>query len=280
MRLRELTGYATLFTAPALAVGYAFAKAQAMPANAPTKFQHAASKTVVGCLGASMFHGTLSYDVVSALASRLGPDFQLVNAGRNGDLAWNALSRIDALIACKPDFVIVLVGSNDVMAALSPKATARYQKMKKLPERPTLIWYRDNLRAIVNRLRAETHAKVALCSLPCLGEVLDSPGNARIAQYNGVVRQVASELRTAYVPLHEAFAVALESTPPAKPRSSDGSPWPMLRAAIAHHVLGQSFDAIGEKNGYALLSDGVHFTSRAAALAVDRFEVFIRGGAG
>lgn len=45
---------------------------------------------VVVCAGASIVHGTVSHNVVTELSKRL-PSFLYVNAGVNGDLAWNVL---------------------------------------------------------------------------------------------------------------------------------------------------------------------------------------------
>jgi lysophospholipase L1-like esterase len=276
MRAREIAGWVALAGAPWLALGYALVKAQAAPRQSPTRFKRLAGKRVVSCLGASMIHGRVSFDIVAALEQRLGSGYQVVNAGLNGDLAWNARQRLPQVIECDPDYVIVLVGSNDVVAALHPKAEARYRRAKKLPVRPSLQWYRENLRGIVIELRSRTRAKIAVCSLPPLGEALDSSANQRIAQYNEVVREVAHETGCDYLPVHEALRDALASAAPAVPRRYDGSPWPLVRGIFGRYVLGLDYDAIGARQGYAILSDGIHLGARAGALVVERFEAFVR----
>jgi lysophospholipase L1-like esterase len=223
-----------------------------------------------------MIQGRVSFDIVAALEQRLGSGYQVVNAGVNGDLAWNARQRLSQVIGCDPDYVIVLVGSNDVMASLNPKAEARYRRAKKLPVRPSLDWYRENLRGIVIELRSRTRAKIAVCSLPPLGEAMDSRANQRIAQYNEVVREVAHETSCDYLPVHEALRDALAAAAPTEPRPYDGSPWPLVRGIFERYVLGLDFDAIGERQGYVLLSDGIHLGARAGALVVERFEAFVR----
>ncbi|HKP61259.1 MAG TPA: GDSL-type esterase/lipase family protein [Polyangiales bacterium] len=276
MRAREIAGWVALAGAPWLALGYALAKAQARPLQSPARFQRQAGKRVVACLGASMIHGRVSFDLVSALEERLGTSFQVVNAGVNGDLAWNARQRLPSVVECDPDYVIVMVGSNDVMASLNPTAEARYRRAKKLPVRPSLDWYRENLRGIVIELRSRTRAKLAVCSLPPLGEVLDARANRSLAQYNEVVREVAHENGCDYLPVHETLRDALASAAPPEAKPYDGSPWPLVRAIFDRYVLGLPLEAISARQGYALLTDGIHLGARAGELVVDRFEAFVR----
>ncbi|MEY4579018.1 MAG: hypothetical protein RL701_3721 [Pseudomonadota bacterium] len=258
---------------------YSLLQSNAAPANAPGTVKLVPGKTTVACLGASIVHGRVSFDIVGALQAQLGEQFQVVNAGLNGDLAWNALSRLDSVIACRPDYVIVLVGSNDVMAAMNARAERRYRKMKKLPTRPTRRWYAENLRAIVQQLRAQTSAEIALCSLPPIGEQFDAPINLRIAAYNAVVRELAKEHGAAYLPIHEAIAAAISGSGSAQPKATEGSPWLMLSAICEHYVLGSSFDAIAHRHGFAVHTDGVHLNSYAGRLIVERFAAFVRAHA-
>ena len=39
-------------------------------------------------------------------------DFSIVNAGINGDLAWNLLERLDDVIDCNPNHITILIGTN------------------------------------------------------------------------------------------------------------------------------------------------------------------------
>jgi lysophospholipase L1-like esterase len=274
--MRPLLGWLGLTFVPVAALAYTFARAQALPANAPRRFVRDASKKTVGILGASIVHGRVSENVVDLVAARLGGEYQVVNAGVNGDLAYNAKLRVGELIACKPDVAIVLVGSNDVMAAQNDASEARYRRMKKLPQKPTLAWYRDNMRAIVSALQ-DAGAKVAVCSLPVLGEALDDDANRRVAEYSAAVAEIAREMGATYLPIHEDIAAVLRAERPSGGRPfDDKTVWLMLRAIVERHLLGRSFDAIGARNGFLLLSDGVHLSSRAAAMVADRFEKFVR----
>src|SRR5579859_6597178 len=101
-------------------------------------------QTVV-CFGASLTAGTVSFDYVHLLQERPSlKAFRFVNHGVNGDLAWNGLQRLDKVIAGQPDFVTILIGTNDVNATLSERNRLRYREFNQLPVDPTLAWYEEN----------------------------------------------------------------------------------------------------------------------------------------
>jgi hypothetical protein len=74
---------------------------------------------------------------------------------------------------------------------------------KGLPKKPTLEWYRENLEAIISDLQQRASAKIALSSLPVLGEDLSSEPNQKIAKYNDVIRETAEKYRVTYLPVNE-----------------------------------------------------------------------------
>jgi lysophospholipase L1-like esterase len=126
----------------------------------------------------------------------------------------------------------------------------------------------------VQRLRRETRARIAVLSLPLLGEDLDSEANERVRSYDVVIRDVAAAEGIAYLPLHETMEAALRALPPSRPRPPANV---MVASAQARHfLLGRSFDAIGEGYGYRLLSDGIHLNGRGAALVADVVESYLR----
>ena len=99
-------------------------------------------KTVV-CVGNSITHGQVSYNYVNILSDRLSGDgYQFVNAGINGNLVYNVVNRLDMIIRCDPDYVTVLIGTNDVNASLSQKNSARYMIDMALPEKPNAEFFR------------------------------------------------------------------------------------------------------------------------------------------
>lgn len=256
---------------------WVFWQAQRPPANAPGRVRRDGLRPLVVCAGASVTHGRISANYVSVLEARLGESFQFANAGHNGDLAYNLLQRMDAVAALRPEFVLLQIGTNDVNASLSPRLAARYRYFKKLPELPSLDFYHQSLSAIVQRLRAETAAQVALLSLPLLGEDLDSVLNQRVRTYNAVICDVARAFRAAYLPLHETMTDRIRTRGQACPL-----PFANRRIGVAQverFLLARSFDQIGTRNGYGLLSDGMHLSGRGAAVVADVIEPYLLAAA-
>ncbi len=274
-------GSVALAVAPAAALLFAARRAGAEPDASPRRFvteqQRRPGHTVVACVGASLVHGRVGASFVDVLAARLSSArFQFVNAGRNGDLAYNAKTRLDGVIACEPDIVVVLVGTNDVLASLDAHHGRAYRLAKKLPTTPTLGFYRENLTAIVDTLTRRTRARVVLCTLPPLDEGRDAGLVERVGQYNAVVREVAARTGAAFIPVHESVEAWLAQTPAGAAASFRVAVPRMLYATVAHYVLGRSWDAIAASHGYALFIDGIHAGERCASLLADPIERFLR----
>jgi lysophospholipase L1-like esterase len=230
----------------------------------------------VVCLGDSLTRGQVSVDYVEMLAARdVGGSASFTNAGVNGDLAFNVLQRLDSVIELQPDVVSVLIGTNDTNASLSEKNIRMMTRMKKLPERPTIAWYHENLTAIIDRLAAETSARIALLSLPVLGEELGSESVRRSADYSAVIKEIARTRSVTYLPLHErqvACLTASGSTPGIRFR--DGR---ILSASAAtqHFVLRRSFDQISRRRGLQLTTDLIHQNTCGATMIADLIQQFL-----
>jgi lysophospholipase L1-like esterase len=144
-----LVGILLLLVVP---LSYVIRQMSKPPKNAPEQFlkqgAHPQDRKVVVCLGASMVHGRVGVNFVDLLSRRL-PESEsklvFVNAGVNGDTSYHARRRLDSVIACNPDYVIILVGTNDVICTLNPDSWRMYKGEKRLPVQPTVELYRDNL---------------------------------------------------------------------------------------------------------------------------------------
>jgi lysophospholipase L1-like esterase len=235
-------------------------------------------ETYVVCLGASVVEGRVSANFVQVLIRRMGSDgYRFVNAGRAGDQSIHVLRRLDSVLAEPPDVVVVLVGSNDVTATLDAALGRMAMRAAGLKVAPTIDSYRENMRAVVRRLR-DAGVRVGLCSLTVLGESMASEPNRAVAAYSAVLEDVAAQEAVDYIPIFEAQTAWLH-----KHLGSAGRPLEvggLLRAGmgvlIRHLVLRQDLDRISRLNGYALTVDGQHMNSVGAALIADRVEQYLR----
>ncbi|MGN9778792.1 SGNH/GDSL hydrolase family protein [Micromonospora sp. H33] len=223
------------------------------PANPPSQAcgDERGDRPVVVAAGASITQGTLGGDWVGALRAR--PELQgyeFVNAGVNGNTSADLLGRIDTdVMACRPAAVTILVGTNDVRDGVP---VDRYQ---------------DNMAAIVERITAGATARVALMSLPPLGEELDSEINRNLSGYNAAIREVAIRAGVDYVPVHERMTGLLAQRGDRQPYDFS---FPLaLSAATQHYVLGRNWDEVARAGGRELLVDHIHLSDRGAAQVAD-----------
>ena len=217
--------------------------------------------------GASIVRGRASVDFVQMLRERY-PSRTFVNAGVNGNVAWELLQRIDQIIACRPSHVVILIGTNDVQATLSADSVRQTRESKHLPEDPSLGWYAVCMTEIVTRLKS-AGARVALCSLPPIGQDLEAPVNVVVREANAELRGVCEATGAAYLPVYEHLADLLAAQGATRGPAWSGSWAPGVTSLVEHFVLGRSYDTIALARGWILSPDGVHMDSTGAGIIAD-----------
>jgi len=231
--------------------------------------------TVV-CLGDSITLGQISVSYIWPLRDRfVGYPVRFINAGVNNDLAYNLLTRLNSVIRERPDTILVLAGTNDVLSSLSVLKTLANFAVKGIPRWPNLAWYIRNMRLILGRLKASTRAALAVATLPVLGEDLDSLANQRVRQYNQALAELTEEMNIPLLPVYERMADVLQADPRPK-RAYTHSIRLTAEVILRCNILGAPFDRLAEQNGFALLTDSVHLNSRGAAIVANEMEAFLR----
>ncbi len=201
-----------------------------------------------------------------------------------GDLAYNGLQRLPDIIACHPDYVIVLLGDNDVLALISSKVAQFDRLTKHLPSQPSPEWYRENMQAIVRRLKRDTSARIALCSLIPIGEdpsashSFQAEANRRIAEYSVILEVIAREEAVSYLPFYERMQQLIAASPGRAFTSFDFLPF--YRDVFRQFVLRKSNDEIGQLNGWTFHRDGIHLNSRSGKILADLVQEFLDTPAG
>ena len=273
-RLLLVSGF--LATAAVAPVAFVVAQVQRRPTGDVQDYLSGppAVRPPVVCLGASIVRGRASVDFVQMLRERL-PERTFVNAGVNGNTVWEVLQRVDDVLACEPSEVMILVGTNDILATLAPDGGEKVREGKQLPTVPSVHDYLTNLDAIVARLQV-AGCRVAVASLPPLGQDLESPANVRVREFNEAIGEVALRRGATYLPVYEALAHELITAGAAHGPEWTGSWRPGMESLGRHFLLGQTYDEIAERRGRLLSPDDVHLDTHGATIIADAVERFIR----
>jgi acyl-CoA thioesterase-1 len=210
-------------------------------------------KRAVVCAGDSLTHASLSGDYVAVLQQRFS-ELIFLNAGQNGATSWDLVKRVDDVAACNPVAITLLIGCNDVLRSNSD-AVAK-----------TLC---DNIHKAILELRAKSSASIAIASLAPLGELPGDALNGRVDVCNAAIRELAQVSGVAYLPVSEALWREIvdqrrEAATPFRFRVSI-----LFKSAIQHFWRRKSFDEIAARNGYAVMSDGVHLSERGSTIVAD-----------
>ena len=111
------------------------------------------ARETIACLGSSSTAGKgQAFDWIGELARRpRNARYEFHNFGVGGDLARDALDRLDQALALRPSRIILWVGGNDALAMGSPKARRLFRIMKLAPALSAQTGCRESLDAIVRR---------------------------------------------------------------------------------------------------------------------------------
>lgn len=215
-----VTALIAALSATAASLGYVIYRMQRLPRSAPRAFLAqgnegpARPRRLVVCLGDSNTHGHIGPAYVDLLeAAWEFRGYRFINAGINGDLAWNAAARLDEIIACAPDHVFVCLGSNDALACLCDKAARGYVRHKNLAAYPSENGFRKSLSEVLGRLRTESRAKVTVLTLPCASGPLDHPLNLQLEKFSKIAAEIAAQQALEVLPLQEVQRKAILSGP-------------------------------------------------------------------
>lgn len=249
--------------------GYTIFKFSKRQANNPKKFKHkpSAGRKVVACLGDSHTQGTMAHNFVNDLAAQMGnKGYDFMNAGVNGDLVYNVLSRIDDIIDCHPDYIIILIGTNDILARLSKSNELHFELKKQLPQKPSEAWFIQNLRTLIDQLKKKTTAELAILSLPLISEDSHSVAFKSAIEYSQQIQQVAKEKEITYLPLNERQLEFYETHRPKVHKAVIKTPLAYFIPCFKHYILKKSWEEISQEAGLTLTIDTVHQNKIAAQM--------------
>ena len=88
-------------------------------------------------------------------------------------------------------------------------------------------------------------------------------------------KEIAMEMKIAYLPLNERIVENSESVSSKKEYSSRRSDVEMLKAAMRHYLLREEWDSISERKGFSHHIDYLHLNTRGANLIAELIQRFL-----
>ena len=236
-------------------------------------------KKIIVSIGDSITHGLVSWDYVAELAKRFPSDeYVFINAGINSEFAYNVWVRIDEIIACKPDIITILIGTNDAIHSFLPETQESAKRRLKLPALPTIEEYQKYLPMFVEKLKEKTDAKIAILSIPTIGEDMSdsNPINPYLDRFCEFIQQFANSNVLTYLPLNERMRDYSNENP-----SSTNYPIKtyhsiVLKSIIKRLLFCRPFESIAKGLGYRLHSDHLHLNESGATMVADLIEEYIK----
>lgn len=139
-------------------------------------------------------------------------DFEFINQGISGNRTCQLFDRLylDA-IAFNPDIITVLIGVNDIWHRYG---TGKIETTDEQIE--------TNYRAILNRLKKQTNAKIVMLAPYLLDSKDVDHMRDDLERVLTIERKLAAEFADAFVPLDELFAEAVKTQPEPLFYSNDG----------------------------------------------------------
>ena len=161
------------------------------------------NKKIIACIGDSLTHGNIGKSWVDYLREEF-PNYVFLNEGINGNTAWQVLQRLDPILECKPDLIILMIGTNDALGSFDMNSGLRYKKNNNLPEVPSLKKYKEQLPELIDKIA--TQSKVAICTLPPIGENMDSEVNKHVNEFNDYIELVATQKKISLLTVSDALS--------------------------------------------------------------------------
>jgi lysophospholipase L1-like esterase len=256
------------------------------PRNNPAEYlkkknnsQASKGKKTVLCIGDSITHGLVSGNYVKLLEKRLSNDgYEFINAGINSELAYNIWNRIEEIIQCQPDIITILIGTNDTNRSFHPGEGIKVMKSMHLPALPTIDEYQKYLQKFVAKLKNETHAKIAILSLPTIGENIekDTPIEVYTLKFCEVIKAIAKKFSLTYIPLNEKIHEYLTNNPTKIHPPVENWQKLTIKAIIKVLVFNKSLESISENLKQQLHSDLLHLNMIGAEMVANLLEGFIK----
>jgi lysophospholipase L1-like esterase len=168
-----------------------------------------------------------------------------------------------------------MIGTNDAKGGLTEKEQKSYVRRMKLPRKPDHNWFRENVLSLVETLKRNTSARIALVSIPILGEDCNHAAFIQSSEYSKTIQEIAKKTNVTYLPFNEEMIAHLARHPSKPIHPYLNVDLRILKTMFRRYLFGRSWDQISQSGGFELLIDHVHLNSKGANIAASLIEEFI-----
>ena len=240
------------------------------------KSQNNKNQRVIACLGDSLTHGNVGQSWVDYLRDEFPNDIFL-NEGINGNTVWQVLKRLEPILSCRPDIVIVMIGTNDALGSFDENSGLRYKRNNNLPEVPTFEKYKDQLLKLIERLNEVP--EIGICTIPPIGENKDSLINNHVKKFNDLIKSVANEKNIELLSVSEKLWSDISNRTYSLRSDYDSNAIPLMRRILGgiyhHYLFKKSWNDIAKAKGQWILFDQIHLNERGAEIVYKLAKNFI-----
>ena len=253
-------------------------KSWQLPENSSSEFSinKENKEPVVVCCGDSITHGHIGYDWVGSLRKKDKTKL-FINAGINADLTWNLNQRVKDIIKHNPDYITILIGTNDAIGSQPVKQIQQYYiQTKGLPKKPSIEWFEEQLDELVSTLTNKTNARISLITLPFLGEQKDSEIIQVVKDHNRIIRDISNKYGTTLLDFFKKFDSIIIDNNSIPYTTSELRRLRGLRAVILHYVFNWTWKDIGKKYNLKLLCDHIHLNENGGQILEEMVKDFLQ----
>jgi lysophospholipase L1-like esterase len=170
-----------------------------------------------------------------------------------------------------------MIGTNDALGSFDINSGLRYKKNNELPQVPTLKKYKEHLNELIEK--TEIQSKIVICTLPPIGENLNSEVNKHVNLFNDYIKLIANQKNLSLLPVSDALWSDINSrTYPIKLEYNPKARLLLRRifGGIFHHYLfKKSWNEISQAKGQWILFDQIHLNERGAEIVYKLAKDFI-----
>jgi len=230
---------------------------QKLQPNYPTTFhKEYPEKRTIAFMGDSLTHARLSADYTKIVGD--ATNTEIINAGINGQHAYNLLQRVDELTNCNPDYIYILIGTNDAFNSMSKKGKKMAMKTYDLPQEPTFDFFVKSYDALIKKIQTNSKIPITLITLPTIGEDINSKMAKQGNTYSDAIKKLADENDIDFIPLNERMSEALMGKSIRATFIVPDGQKLMIKAIIHNYFGKESWNAIGKRNNFIYHSDLLH----------------------